>query len=201
MGSIINFDHRYICIQRFLWMFVKASDRQDFPWLDAMPTGQQPGLSTRWLPDNCFTTQKTIFRIQTSCSRCIMFSQCTGRVAFDSRYSTPTDTRTAIIMLRNAFEILLYLSVLYTVSESSPLPGNGSTYDQRQTGDYNIHISLKDIRIIALLNGGLGGSEVNTALFLVQPFPKFVHTYVSLIQVQNAYWVKCSNGISLQVIR
>ncbi|XP_077300572.1 uncharacterized protein LOC143921237 [Arctopsyche grandis] len=62
-------------------------------------------------------------------------------------------------MLRNAIEILLCLSVLYTVCESSPLPGNGSTYDQRQTGDYNIHISLKDIRIIALLSGGLGGSE------------------------------------------
>lgn len=41
-----------------------------------------------------------------------------------------------------------------------------ATYDQRQTGDLNIHINVKDFKIVALLGGGLGGSEVGTYFYL-----------------------------------
>lgn len=42
-----------------------------------------------------------------------------------------------------------------------------ATYDQRQTGHVNIQISVKDLKIVALLGGGLGGSEVGTFIFTV----------------------------------
>lgn len=38
---------------------------------------------------------------------------------------------------------------------ATPAPIRAATYDQRQTGDLNVQIALKDLRVVALLDSEL----------------------------------------------
>lgn len=65
-----------------------------------------------------------------------------------------------ILLLRGV--ILLLICTIINGLPTDHVP----TYDQRQSGHVNIQISVKDLKIVALLGGGLGGSEVGTYVFL-----------------------------------
>lgn len=50
---------------------------------------------------------------------------------------------------------LLVIAAICRFTAANPTPIKTGTYDQRQTGDLNVQIALKDLRVVALLDSEL----------------------------------------------
>lgn len=63
---------------------------------------------------------------------------------------------------------LVFVVVIFTgCTRGAPKGSKSKThYDQKQTGDYNIRLNLKDFQIVAIVDDSLGDLGVSTHSFL-----------------------------------
>lgn len=70
-------------------------------------------------------------------------------------------------MSTTCIAVVFYILQCIVLKEIYATPSPSTSYDQRQTGKYNIHVNIKDVSIIALEAEDLAGT---LGVGLINPF-------------------------------